>query len=334
MAGDASDYAFWRAALKGEKQAVQENNPQCGFYRRRLLKDGPWLPIAFWRNAEGEVVCGLQGKLVDPVEHWTYAVKSPITEECYRTRLESGIWQDGSDAGRPPLSNMPADPFEALKLEVDDKIEQAESWLQTTPNAASQTDADMARNMQAGLLALNKRADALFKAEKLPITEAGRAVDAKFRFRETIAGVAAKLRSVFETFLKEEERRQAESARRAFEEKRKAAQDARRKAEEEQARLMTEDPALALISEPEPLPELPLAPAPAKLQAGGGTGRKAGLKTEFVPVIEDYPATLKHFEHHAEIRAAVEKLVRAEVRLNKAQSKIPGVKVVEERRAA
>ena len=91
---------------------------------------------------------------------------------------------------------------------------------------------------------------------------------------------------------------------------------------------------MPLVSEPEPLPELPLAPAPAKVQAGGGTGRKAGLKTGCVAVIEDYAAALKHFEHHADVRAAVGKLVRADVRLNKAQSKIPGVKVVEERRAA
>ena len=34
---DAKDYEFWRMALRGGKQAVHELNPQCGFYKRRLV---------------------------------------------------------------------------------------------------------------------------------------------------------------------------------------------------------------------------------------------------------------------------------------------------------
>ena len=47
MMQDAKDYEFWRAALRGQKQPVRESNPHCGFYKRRLAKDGAWLPIAF-----------------------------------------------------------------------------------------------------------------------------------------------------------------------------------------------------------------------------------------------------------------------------------------------
>ena len=64
---DAKDYEFWRTALRGGKQPVHESNPQCGFYKRRLVKDGEWLPIAFWRNKDDQIVCCFEGKLVDPL---------------------------------------------------------------------------------------------------------------------------------------------------------------------------------------------------------------------------------------------------------------------------
>ena len=183
------------------------SNPQCGFYKRRLVKDGPWLPIAFWRNKDDQIVGGFEGKLVDPIEHWTFAAKYPVSEASYRYYIRNGHWLD--EAPQTPRSNMPSDPFEALTLEIQDKLEQAQIWLKTAPRAPTETDANMARNMQAALLQLNKRADALHKAEKQPHLDAGRAVDAKFEFRKLVATVADRLRDVFTAFMKAEEVRAA-----------------------------------------------------------------------------------------------------------------------------
>ena len=184
----ANDYQFWRAALRGEKQPVQETNPQCGFYKRRPAKDGPWLPIAIWRNKDDQIVCCFEGKLVDPIKHWTFAAKHPVREASYRHHIRNGHWPD--DVAQPPRSNMPSNPFEALKLEVEDKLEQAQNWLKTTPKTPTETDANRARNMQAALLKLNKLADAMHKAEKQPHLDASRAVDAKFEFRKAVAAIA------------------------------------------------------------------------------------------------------------------------------------------------
>ena len=308
------------------------SNPQCGFYKRRLVKDGAWLPIAFWRNKDDQIVCCFEGKLVDPIDHWTFAAKYPVSEMSYRNHIRHGRWLD--EVPQTPRSNMPSDPFEALTLEVEDKLEQAQTWLKTAPKAPTETDANMARNMQAALLHLNKRADAMHKAEKQPHLDAGRAVDAKFEFRKLIATVADRLRDVFTAFMKAEEVRARAEAQKKFEEERQKAQDERKAAENERTRLEREDPALALIIEPETLPELPLSPDPVKIQVGGGVGRKAGLKTVYIGRILDWQKVIQHFSGHQQIRDLLQKLVDADVRLNKAQCSIPGVEVVEERVAA
>ena len=229
---------------------------------------------------------------------------------------------------------MPSDPFEALKLEVQDKLEQAQNWLNAAPRTPSETDANMARNMQAALLQLNKRADAMHKAEKQPHLDAGRGVDAKFDFRKGVAAVADRLRDVFTAFMKAEEIRQRAEAQRKFEEERRKAEDARKVVEEERQRLEREDPALALISEPETLPELPRAPELVRVQVGGGVGRRAGLKSVYIGKIVDWPKVVQHFSGHQQVLELIQKLVDADVRLNKTQCTIPGVEVVEERVAA
>jgi hypothetical protein len=332
MTIDAKDYEFWRAALRGERQPVHESNPRCGFYKRRLLRDGPWLPIAFWRDKDDNIVCCFEGQLVDSVEHWTFAAKHPVSEASYRHYIRSGHWPD--EGTQAPRSNLPSDPFEALKLEVEDKLEQAQSWLKTAPEAPTETDANIARNMQAALLQLNKRADVMHKAEKQPYLDAGRAVDAKFDFRKPIAAVAERLRNVFAAYMRAEETRQRAAAQKKFEEERRKAEEARHLAEEERARLEKEDPALAHITEAELLPELPGAPEPVKVQVGGGIGRKAGLKTVYSGKIVDWTQVLQHFSRHQQLRDLIQKLVDADVRSNRAQCNIPGVEVVEERVAA
>ena len=71
-----------------------------------------------------------------------------------------------------------------------------------------------------------------------------------------------------------------------------------------------------------------------KIQVGGGFGRKAGLKTVYIGRILDWQKVLHHFSGHQQVRDLLQKLVDADVRLNKTQCTIPGVEVLEERVAA
>lgn len=328
----SNDLTYWNDALAGRMPPIHADQPHAGYYRMRQHKDGPFLPVCIYvKDAALVALIGAAKTYRPATEVWTYCADRPVTKEAAMHAFANGnVWPDMPVP--TPLSNMPNDPFDALLAEIADKQEQAEALL-AKGDAKSELDSNLARNLQAELLALHKRADAMFKAEKDPITEAGRVVDEKFRFRVTLKSFADKLRGVWERFLKAEEDRLRKelAAKRKADEERIAAENAKLAAE--RAALMESDPALALASDPPAPVELPPV-EPVKVNAGGGFGRKGGLKTEWVPRIDDYRAALAHFAEHADVRAAVEKLVKAATRAGKETTKIPGVTIIEDRRAA
>ena len=67
-------HTYWQNALSGNFGAVHENDPQCGYYRMRKGRGGPWVPVAIW--LEGQDDAGMKqnsinsdsGKLVCLVE--------------------------------------------------------------------------------------------------------------------------------------------------------------------------------------------------------------------------------------------------------------------------
>ena len=91
---------------------IHEDDPQPGFYKRRLVRGGPWVPAAIWvvepeRDEAGDLMsdeiwcCQVNGISVDVYDQWTWLAGHPITREEY-DRLT-----DNDDA--PP-------PFQALDL--------------------------------------------------------------------------------------------------------------------------------------------------------------------------------------------------------------------------
>lgn len=329
----ADEFQFWRDALDKKDVVITADAPQCGYYKMRDGKDGPWVPVMIRHNEAGELVARVANERRDPYKIWTFCAGHPIAKDAARFAFENGRFADMPE--ETPRSNMPSDPYEALMVELEDKTAQAEKLLASGKAETDATSASMARNIQAQLLAIKKRADGMHKAEKEPHLEAGRRVDEKFRFRDAIDAVAVRLRKAFERFAKAEEDRLRAEAQRKFEAERKAAEEARKAAEEAQAKLLREDPIKALTDpEPEPLPELPLAPEPVKVQVGGGFGRKAGLKDDWLAQVEDYKAAAVHFADHPDLKALVEKLATKAVKAAKGSITIPGVKVIAERRAA
>ena len=327
---NVDEFAFWRKALAGDEMAIHEGEPQSGYYKRRAHKNGPWVPVAIWRKGD-EIVCRVGQDAADPYKEWTYCASNPIAKDLAKEVFATGKWPDMPEEA--PRSNMPSDPFEALLAEIEDKQAQADALL-AKGEAKTENEANLARNLQKQLLALIARADAMHEAEKAPHLAAGRAVDERFRFRATVKAAADKLRGWFGAFMVREENRLKAEAHAKFEAERKAAEEARKKVEAEQAKKMRDDPIAALTSEPEPLPDLPFAPEPVKVQVGGGFGAKAGLKTEWRAHVEDYAAATAHFADHPDVKALVEKLATKAVKAAKGAITIPGVAVHEERKAA
>lgn len=345
----ADYWAWYRTALdaknKGEPlPAISADDPQWGFFYAKASKAGGRIPVCIFEDKNGELVARWGTKdshqFEDAAKRWTWVAESVVDRGTYKVAWDTGKWPDGTPTTAVDVpaaardDNLPFDPFDRLKAELDDKLASAAAFLEDAAAKADKTRADRARNLQAELLAINKTADTMHETEKAPHLAASRAVDAKFRFRDQVKEVCARLRTVFENIAKRIEAEANEAARRAHAEQVRKAEEERQRIEAERKKKLADDP-VAALTEPEPeLPMAPAAPEPVKVQVGGGIGRAAGLKTVWTPEIIDYEATLKHYAKHPDVRAVIDKLVKAESRVHKEATSIPGVKMKEERRAA
>lgn len=316
-------YAYWRDALAGKAPAINADAPQCGFYKMRDGKGGPWLPVAIFEK-EGVLICRVGADQRPPLTVWTWCADNPVSKEDAKAAFETGRWPGDVDIGHNS---------QALSLpeEVEEACKQALDWLRKN-GIKSQTDADMAANYRASLLALKKRAEDAHKTEKAPHLAAGRAVDEKYKpVIDTADKAGATLRVELGKFLAAEEAK----ARAIAEEQRKA-DEARVRAEmqkqaEERAKKMQADP-IAALTEPEPpLPVMAPPPPPPRVSAGGQRGRVTGLKTETIYEVVDHDKALAFFAQHDDVKALIQALAK---KAGKAGLAVPGVEKKIERVAA
>lgn len=117
-------YAWHRAAIAGENPATHDGLPECGWFKTRISKGGPWLPAEISVNRSidietGELteperfVCRINGALRDPAEIWTYL--KPISrkeylELSYRASMPP-------EPEKAPAESKPARPFVDTTLE-------------------------------------------------------------------------------------------------------------------------------------------------------------------------------------------------------------------------
>lgn len=85
-------YDFWRRSVAGERVPLFENEPQPGFYKRRMVRGGPFIPVEIWLDQDvdpgtGELVADerlralVNGQYSDPMSVWAYC--RPISVEEY-----------------------------------------------------------------------------------------------------------------------------------------------------------------------------------------------------------------------------------------------------------
>lgn len=311
---------------------IHADHPQAGFYKLRY-KGGAWQPVAIWVHPERGLVARVGGEMRPPNDIWTYCAKNPVDKAAAKFAFEHGRWPDDPEPGTAQ-ENLPADPFERLKLTIEERQERAAELLEKHPLIKSQETCNLFRNLQASILSDIKEADGLHEVEKRPILDAGKVVDDKFRFRASAKVLCERLRSRYETFMKTEEDRLKKEAAAKFQAEQERIRKERERIEAEAKKQMADDPIAALTTDPVEMPELPLAPEPVKVQAGGGVGRKAGLKTVYLGEITDLKAVVEHFIGHSDLKELIDKLVARAVKTGGATTKIPGVTVKEDRRAA
>ncbi|MBX3490861.1 5'-3' exonuclease H3TH domain-containing protein [Parvibaculum sp.] len=95
-------FTWWRDALAGLKPPIH-SEPHCGFFQRRMVRGGVWVPVAIWLEQDidadtGELlsderlVCAVGGKEADADAEWTHCAGNPITEEEYRYLVARAEW--------------------------------------------------------------------------------------------------------------------------------------------------------------------------------------------------------------------------------------------------
>lgn len=95
--------AFYWRAMAGVEQAVQEDQPEAGWWKRRMIKRGAWVPVRIWLEADvgddGELLgpevlkCTVDGEIVDPRDVWQFCCTRPIAEHEFRYLTDLRAWQ-------------------------------------------------------------------------------------------------------------------------------------------------------------------------------------------------------------------------------------------------
>jgi len=309
-------YDFWQSALAGNSPPVHDGDAQPGFYRMRAAKGGALLPVAIWEH-EGKLVALVDGASSDPARIWNFVCDKPVTEEAYRSRVETGIWFDEDAAVTASLSPPPAGHNDPPQDEADvlsGQIESAAANAQDYVDIKDDETAAKAQSARARLNELSGQADKRREALKKPHLEAGKAVDARW---QPIVKRAKEAADALRAALGAYETRKA----RAAEQARLAAEETRKKALAEQLAAHPEAP-------PPPLPPPPEA-APVPITAiKGAYGRAATIKEVKRATVTDQDAVYNFLRGHREL---VDLIARLAQRAVDAGHTVPGVTVTTEK---
>ena len=182
------------------------------------------------------------------------------------------------------------------------------------------------RDMIGLAAALAKEIEAKRKAEKQPVLDQGKAIDATYTpLKQAAERAADPLKAKLQAFLKDQQRK-ADEARR----------EAQRKAEEEAraAQALADDPLLGDVAQAyakaaEQEARLVDAEAKARSTVKGSAGfRAATIRKTFKGEVTDEAALVLHYARNPDVIAAALKCANIDIRAMKGQIEIPGVAVV------
>lgn len=246
---DQDDYQWWRTArehpdwIGTPKLMIHEDQPECGYYRRRG-RDGQWQPVAIWRDPDVGLVATATVKEIRVTQLsalWISSCRDPIDEDAYHKAIEGGGFPDEPP---PPAmgDNLPTDPYERLNAELFGERELAEEYLRTP--VRTQDDADKVSILAKRLHEIGKRADREHAREKAPVSEEIKRIDNRWReLRDLPASLSKRLKMHEKAYLDELDRRERERVAAAEREARRLREEAARKvreAEDERRRQVEE----------------------------------------------------------------------------------------------
>lgn len=223
------------------------------------------------------------------------------------------------------LHNKPPSDAELFQERIDDLKAR---MLSASESGVTEANAGEVRDMIGLAGALAKEIEAKRKAEKQPVLDQGKAIDATYNpLKQAAERAADPLKAKLQAFLKEKQRK-ADEARR----------EAQQKAEEEAraAAALRDDPLLGDAAQAdakaaEQEARLVEAEAKAKSTVKGSEGfRAATIRKTFKGEITDEAALVLHYARNPDVITAALKCANADIRAMKGQINIPGVKVITE----
>jgi hypothetical protein len=274
----ADPYAWHAAALRGEAWDLEPGEVPCGWFRHQR-RDGSFELLAIWQDDTG-TTWAQRGErapecLEDREEEFcerviAYCWRSPISEDLYWAVREGAPWPDLPPVQAADYANMPADPFEALRIEIEAERDEVERWLRGDP-VTDQTACDRAANWASRLADLEKKAGSLRVEEKRPHDEAAKAVQARWKpLEDMAAALKRRLKDAQLPFQQEQRRREAEARA-----------------------------AAAQAGE---------AVRPVRTSGAGTVGRRSSLRTSYRAEIHDFDAALAALKDNPELRQLVQRL--------------------------
>lgn len=119
-------YAWHTSAITGGEIEIH-SEPQCGWFKRRLVKHGPWVPARIWLDQEidmdtGELLaderllCEVLHVRSDAAEQWAWLCDNPISKAEYDYLVAAFAWS-AQHAPHEPRAN-PKQPVNWLYVPV------------------------------------------------------------------------------------------------------------------------------------------------------------------------------------------------------------------------
>lgn len=108
---------WWRAAMSGRRRPTHESEPHAGYYKMRLVKNGPWMPVRIWWHSvvdqetgeltEPERMLCLVGERERDIDRtWLSCCKNPISRPEYEAMMHTLRWAGSNDPTHPMLRPM------------------------------------------------------------------------------------------------------------------------------------------------------------------------------------------------------------------------------------
>lgn len=86
---------WWKGEIARPGQKIPDD-PQCGFYRRRLVRGGDYVAARIWRETNHDqdggqrkenLLCEVNGERCDPLDQWGRLCTQPIAEAVYKKMI-------------------------------------------------------------------------------------------------------------------------------------------------------------------------------------------------------------------------------------------------------